>query len=210
MMQKKHGRKARKASGGRGETGNSPAHLGAPLRMIAGAQKQERLWNKVAVTYSSLSTNASGYLGVVPLCSNSNATSSADWSALSAVALEWRCLCMEVDVIPVQTDITSLTSPPPNAVSVCSWSSGLAPVLFADVVGGPGGKMHQLTKGIQRTVSVKGFNDGLLFAATNATPPSGNTYGLTIADPGSIPAGPVSTVVARIVVKYLVQFRSLD
>jgi hypothetical protein len=178
--------------------------------MMRSLTKETRIFRKVLGNTGNIPTNGSGYLGVVPVAGSNAVTSCATWSTISITALEYRVIGMECEFFPVVNTATSYATPPPAMIMTCDYSAGLAPSTVATVLEGPRAKVVNGYRPFRLAASAKGFPPAMLWTATSASIVTANTYGFVIADQGAIPAGPIAQNVLRFVVRYIVEFRSLD
>jgi len=177
--------------------------------MFSSALRDNRVLRRVMATYTNLSTNGSGYIGVASLASTAGVTSATDWASTSALYIEYRVAAIELFVIPTLNTVSSLTTPAPSYLVFCQHSSGLAPSTFGDVACGTGSKVMDARKIMHLSMDFKGFNDAQNWTNTSTTIPSDSVYGWIGADSGTVPASVVSTAYFRILVRYLVEFRTL-
>jgi len=192
--------------------GDSPVSLASVPRQIRSATRERRIFRKCLGVWGTISTNATGFINLISI-SSASVTTSSQWAASATLALEYRVVAFDVIVTPVVNMVTSFTSPPPNGLATCAFSSGTAPATITAVTEGPESKVVQLCNGFTLSASARGFNDGLLWTAIGGSIPTSNTYGVIIADGDNTtwgPAGPISQVVARYVQRFIVEFRSLD
>jgi len=171
---------------------------------------QGRTLRRVLCTAGTLTTNVSGYLGVLAVSNSSQVTSCPGWSTVASSAQEYRVPAIEIEFFPIMNANVSFSNPPPALVASCSYSSGTAPSAFQQVAEGPNSSVHSSMTHWKKTATFQGFKDGQLWTAIANTISSTYTYGFAVADPATIPAGPASQVVMRYVVKFLLELRSLD
>lgn len=177
---------------------------------MRGLTKSVRLFKKVIAHNGIIATNASGFVAPQALTGSNAVTSAATWSADAALALEYRVVAIELWVFPIINTQTNLTLPPPSHLAVSAYSSGVSPGTYDQVSQAPGAKFVDGHRPFKFCASARGFPDALLFTSTSTSIPTANTYGIQVSDPGSAPAGPVSSTLYRWAVQYLVEFRSLD
>jgi hypothetical protein len=180
------------------------------MHQMVMVERQARTFSRVLVTSALILTNASGVIGVQNIASSTNVTSAANWGNFQGIALEFRVTGLEVDILPIVNSQTSGTTPAPSMVAVCAYSSDGIPTAFNDVAQGPGAKIYSGYRPIRFTASSKGYPNAQLWnVITGGVTPSDNIFGIVMADPGTSPFSTPSAGYFRIVVKYLVQFRSL-
>jgi len=178
--------------------------------MIHNPGRQARIFRRTLCSVGVISTTALGFVGVVNAASSGNATSAVNWSSYEAVALEYRVLAVEVEIMPIVNSQTTPTTPAPTLLAVCAFSSDDLPTTFGQVAQGPGGKTKNALRPIRFAASAKSFPNASLWTASAAAVPTANLFGVMIADPGSVPASTASIPYFRVVVRYAVEFRSLD
>jgi len=160
-------------------------------------------------TNTTISTGVTGFIGTVTCASSSNITAVADWASVVPLFLEYRVTAMELTIAPNVNSQTVVASASPSLLAVCQFSSGTSPANFSDVVVASSSKIYDARKMIRQYVDYRGFNDAQLWTSVANSPAADLVYGLTCADPGSAPASTASTVYFRLIVRYLVEFRSL-
>jgi len=179
-------------------------------RLMTTLVPERRIIRRVLATAGTVTTNVSGYLGVLAVANSSQVTSCPGWSTVAGSAQEYRVPAIEVEFFPIMSANIPFSNPPPAVVAACSYSSGTAPSAFQQVAEGPNSTLHSAMTRWRKTANFKGFNDGQLWTAIANTISSTYTYGIAVADPATVPAGPASQVVMRYVVKFLLELRSLD
>jgi len=179
-------------------------------REMASFTPETRILRRVLCTAGTLTTNVSGYLGVLAVINSSQVTSCPGWSTVSGSAQEYRVAAIEVEFFPVMNSNVSFSNPPPALVVACTYSSGTAPSAFQQVAEGPNSSAFSALARAKKATSYKGFNDGQLWTAIGNTIASTYTYGISVADPGTVPAGPASQVVMRTLIRFLLELRKLD
>jgi hypothetical protein len=206
-------RKNRSKSGKRGDAVALVAWAPSPEAVpgaLRGLTRSVRLFRKVIAHNGIIATNASGFVAPQALTGSNAVTSAATWSADAALALEYRVVAIGLWVFPIINCQTNLTLPPPSHLAISAYSSGVTPGTYDQVAQAPGAKFVDGHKPFKFFASAKGFPDALLFTATSGSIATANTFGIQVSDPGSAPAGPVSSTLYRWAVQYLVEFRSLD
>lgn len=180
------------------------------LTKMVSVERQARVFSRVLVTSALILTNGSGVIGVQNVASSTNVTSAANWGNFQGIALEFRVTGLEAVIMPIVNSQTSGTTPAPSMVAVCAYSSDGIPTAFNDVAQGPGAKIYSGYRPINFTASSKGFPNAKLWnVITGGVTPTDNIFGIVMADPGTSPFSTPSAGYFRIVVKYLVEFRSL-
>jgi len=169
-----------------------------------------RIIRRVLATAGTVTTNVSGYLGVLAVANSSQVTSCPGWSTVSGSAQEYRVPAIEIQFFPVMNSNVSFSNPPPALIVCCTYSSGTAPSAFQQVAEGPNSSAHSAMTTWRKSSTFQGFNDGQLWTAIGNTIASTYTYGISVADPATVPAGPASQIVMRTLIKFLVELRSLD
>jgi hypothetical protein len=176
--------------------------------------RQTRTFTKTLTTSGTIVTGATGYIGTINAAESSGVTSAVNWTALQSTCLEYRVLAVEIQVFPIVNSQTTSTTPAPNMLFVCAYSSGEAPASVGAVSQGPGAKVFDGYRSFKFAASAKQFGNAHLWTQMAATiPVSGNypgAFGIYLADQGVVPASTASTVYFRVLIKYLTQFRSLD
>jgi len=198
--------KARKGKGRRTES----TQVAVP-RQMAGVLGEYRIYRKVLSANGSISTGGTGFLGVLtsPDFGSAFANSATNFSGVGAGFMEYRCAAIEIQAVPVVNSCTTNATPPPTAVAVSNWGSGLLPTTFAQVVESNDAKFVNALRPFKVCASMKNRPNAQFWTAINATQVAGNSYGIVIADQGVAPAATATSVYFRFVAKYLVEFRSL-
>lgn len=179
-------------------------------RLMSSLTPDVRILRRVLCTAGTVSTNVSGYTGVLAVINSSQVTSCPGWSTVSGSAQEYRVAAIEVEFFPVMNSNVSFSNPPPALLAACTYSSGTAPSAFQQVAEGPNSSYGSAMVRFKKCATYKGFNDGQLWTAIGNTISSTYTYGVAIADPQTVPAGPASQVVMRTLIKFLLELRKLD
>jgi hypothetical protein len=192
----------------KGDRRNREVPEAGVARALVGAEKQARIFQRTLVTQSSISTGATGYLGVLNAASSANATSAVNWGSYQAIALEWRVKGIQLELMPIVSAQTTATTPPPTEVYSCAYSSDDVPTAALAVAQGPGGKTQWGMRPIKVTATPKGFANANLWIPTSGAMPAVNAFGIMIADNGTVPASTATTVYFRATIRYLVEFRS--
>jgi hypothetical protein len=172
--------------------------------------REARIFRKVLAHNGTIATAATGFVTPQAITGSNAVTSAASWTTVSATALEYRVVALELFVFPVINAQTTLTLPPPAFLAVSAYSSGLSPGTFDQIAEAPGARFVDGHKPFRFAVGAKGLPDALMYVPTNASIVTSSTFGIQVSDQGSAPAGPVSTVIYKWVAQYLVEFRSLD
>lgn len=182
-------------------------------RAIHFVQREARTYRRILGNQGYVTTAASGYVGLKAICGSDTVVLCADWAACVTTALEYRVLGIEVNFFPIYSDVpasTTLTAPPPAMYMLCAFSGGYVPSNLDQVIAGPGAKACWGLRPFKFSASAKGNKDAMLWTATSTTITSAEKYGVYLTDQAYAPAGPVTGVVLRYCVRYLVEFRSLD
>lgn len=214
-MKQRSSRQRASRKGGRGDQSATYLDTYAPSAeslpmVVRSLERQTRIVRKMLAHSGTISTSAGGYVIEQAVAGSNSVTACGTWSSMSANFLEYRVVGIELAFFPVLNATTSFTTPPPCMLALCSYSSGLAPTTYDQVAQGPQAKLVNALRPFRFDATAKGLPDAMLFCATNATISSTSTFGVVIASDSIAPAGPVSQVVLRWTVKYLVDFRSLD
>jgi len=174
-------------------------------------ERQARMFKRVLATSSTLATTAGGVIGVQNVASSTNVTSAPNWANFQGIALEFRVTGVEVFVFPiVNAQTVSTPTPAPALLAVCAYSSDGIPTAFNEVAQGPGGKLFNAYRPIRFAASSKDFPNAKLWnVITGGITPTDNIFGIVLADPGTAPISVGTNIYFRVVVKYLVEFRSL-
>jgi hypothetical protein len=179
-------------------------------RLMKDLTREARIFRKVLAHNGTIATAATGFVIPQAITGSNAVTSAASWTTVSATALEYRVVALELFVFPVINAQTTLTLPPPAFLAVSAYSSGLSPGTFDQIAEAPGARFVDGHKPFRFAVGAKGLPDALMYVPTNASIVTSSTFGIQVSDQGSAPAGPVSTVIYKWVAQYLVEFRSLD
>lgn len=180
------------------------------MAVIRSVGHQARIFKRTLCSVGVISTSALGFIGVTNVASSGNATSAVNWSSYEAIALEFRVIAVEVNIMPIVNAQTTPTTPAPSLLAICAFSSDDLPTTFGQVAQGPGGKTKNGYRPITFAASAKDFPNAMLWTPSSGAVPTANLFGVMLADPGSVPASTASIPYFRIVVRYAVEFRSLD
>jgi hypothetical protein len=212
-MEKQNRRSQKERSGGRQSAVQlaswAPASSQVP-RLMKSLTQEARIFRKVLAHNGLVATASTGFVVPQAITGSNAVTSAASWTTVSATALEYRVVALELFFFPVINAQTGLTLPPPAFLAVSAYSSGLSPGTFDQIAEAPGAKFVDGHKPFRFAVGAKGLPDALMYTPTNASIVASSSFGVQISDQGSAPAGPVSTTIYKWVCQYLVEFRSLD
>jgi len=198
----------KKGKAGRKSRANSQVTVPRQMSAILG---EYRIYRKVLSANGSISTGGTGFLGVLtsPDFGSAFANSATNFSGVGAGFMEYRCAALEVQAVPVVNSCTTNATPPPTAVAVSNWGSGLLPTTFAQVVESNDARFINALRPFKISASMVNRPNAQFWTAINATQVAGNSYGIVIADQSVAPAATATSVYFRFVAKYLVEFRSL-
>jgi len=207
-------RRSKQARKGHASAATSKLDTWAPKasqlpRMLSGLQAETRIIRRSLANVGVLSTNASGVIGVQAIANSTQVNTCPAWSNLIQSALEYRVLGIEVDFFPIVNCQAGVTTPAPCFIATCGYSSGTAPATIALVCEGPGAKLHDGFKRFRAVQTARGFPDAMLWTSNAGTIPALNGFGIMAADQSLVPAGAISQIYFRYVVKYLLELRSL-
>jgi len=177
-------------------------------RAIKTVSRPVRLFKKVLAHSGVLTTAATGFLVAQAVTGSNAVTSCSAWTATSEVWQEFRILGIEVDFLPIVNTQSNFTTPPSPMLAVGTYSSGAFPGTYDGIAESAGCKIVNGYRPFRFSASCKGFIDGLSWWSTAGTIATASTFGICIADPGAVPAGPVSQAIIRWTVRYLVEFRT--
>jgi len=180
------------------------------LASLEVTNRQARTFKRVLISSSSISTTAGGVIGVDTLASSSNVTVASNWADFEGIALEYRVLVVEAEIFPIVTSCTSPTVPSPTMLAMSAWSSDIIPSSWNAVAQGPGAKLFLGNQKMKFAASAKDYPNVKLWTGITATIATANIYGIMFADPGTAPISVASTPYFRVVVRYLVEFRSFN
>jgi len=198
-----------RSSGKKSRKSNAPTDSVVHRNML-NLTHETRIIRRVLSTAGTVTTNVSGFFGVLAITNSSQVNSCPGWSTVSGSFQEYRVPAIEVLFFPVVNANVATANAPPNLVTVCTYSSGVAPSAFQQVAEGPNTSAHSSTQCFKKAATFKGFGDGQLWTAVSNSIASTYTYGISLADPGTAPASSPSTVYMRYLIKFLVEFRHLD
>jgi roadblock/LC7 domain-containing protein len=174
------------------------------------SQRQTRIVRRVCSDVITLATNASGFVALTTLASSGLVTSSLNWASYAGAAIEYRVAGLEVLIFPVVNSQTNLTTPVPSFLAVCGFSSGTVPATIGQIIEGPGGKILTGHRPTRFAVGMKGYQDAHLWTPTTGAIVTTEQYGIACMGTTATPAAVASSTYFKIVIKYLVDFRSLD
>jgi len=180
------------------------------FKQISLAQRQTRVITRVICDHFSISTNASGLVALQTIASSGGVTSAGNWLSFAGAATEYRCRGIEVEVFPLVPAQTNLTSPAPCYLAFAPWSSATIPTGFVQLLEGPGCKVLPGFKSMKFAASSKGYVDASLWTSTTAGIVSAEQFGICVSGPPSAPVAAISSTYFRGIVRWLVDFRSLD
>jgi hypothetical protein len=180
------------------------------FREIVSAQRQQRIIRRVIADSLVLATNASGFIVTATVANSGLVTSVPNWASYAGGAIEYRVMGIEAQFFPIVNAQGNLTTPAPAFLAVCGFSSGLVPSTFSQMVEGPGGRVLDGFRPGKFVVSGKGYTDSTLWTPTTAAIVGTEQFGIVAVGPNSTPAAVVSSSYFRCILKFLVDFRSLD
>jgi hypothetical protein len=180
------------------------------FREIKLGQRQARIIQRVICDHFQISTNVSGIVAIQSVVTSGGVTGTPNWAAFAGAAIEYRVKGIQIELMPIVSSQTNVTTPSPCYLIISAYSSFSVPATFGQLLEGPGSQMFNGFQKMKFAASPKGYLDADMWISTSSGVASTESYGICLAGPPSAPVAAVSQTYFRGVVKYLVDFRSLD
>jgi hypothetical protein len=180
------------------------------FREIQVGQRQARVITRVICDHFQISTNGSGIVALQSVVTSGGVTGTPNWASYAGAAIEYRVKGIQIELMPIVPAQTNVTTPSPCYLIIAAYSSFSLPATYGQLLEGPGSQMFNGFQKMKFAASPKGYIDADMWISTSSGVASTEMYGICLAGPPSAPVAAVSQTYFRGVVKYLVQFRSLD
>jgi hypothetical protein len=180
------------------------------FKQVEFGQRQARVISRVIADHFQIGTNASGIIALQSVVTSGGVTSTPNWASFAGAAIEYRVRGIQIQIMPITNAQTSLANPAPCYLVISSYSSFSMPATFGQLLEGPGSRMYEAFKMMKFAATPKGYPDADEWISTSSGVASTESYGICLAGPQSAPVAGLSFTYFRGIVKYLVEFRSLD
>lgn len=165
-----------------------------------------RRW--VAAAENNISTGAGGLVALTTVANAASISATPDFASLATLYTAYRCLAIRVQILPfypVTTYSAAGVIVMPVVVAYFPWQANNVPTTFAQAQDVNGVKMISGFKGGVITNSYNGDTDAHLWTPTSSAIGGGEQFGISCI--GTATSATASTVVHKVLVDYLVEFR---
>ncbi len=165
-----------------------------------------RRW--IAGAEANISTGAGGLVALTTVANAASVSSAPDFASLATLYTAYRCKAIRVQLFPfypVTTYSAAGVIVMPVVVAYFPWQANNVPTTFAQAQDVSGVKMISGFKGAIVTNSYQGDNDAHLWTPTSSAIGGGEQFGISCI--GTSTTATASTVVHKVIVDYLVEFR---